>query len=346
MPSILAATAPRERAVARIPFFGSLRLPRFTTALLTAASMAGCSLALLPASARADEPATVEKATYTTGSSGATHKWLPVRPGVAGDSKTIAVGYNEPVAAPAGNPAGNGTFVDPFGDQVPKTASRTAPTRAAPNGAENLTPDALSNDRLLQFPGSAGPGTSAQQSVSGEPATMRAEAATPIPSAGAQPPREEGIGEVPKSAPCPTPDSLKPIGKLTYNIRAEGGDFPDECGLGKKSFTGRAWNPTCYTWNAPSTCHKPLYFEEMQLERYGHSWGCLAQPFVSAAHFFVSVPMLPYNMGLNPPGECIYSLGYYRPGSCAPYTLDPFPLSIRAGLIEAGTVTGLVFLLP
>jgi hypothetical protein len=41
-------------------------------------------------------------------------------------------------------------------------------------------------------------------------------------------------------------------------------------------------------------------------------------------------------MGLELPDECMYTLGYYRPGDCAPYLLDPLPLSIRAGVFEAG----------
>jgi hypothetical protein len=56
--------------------------------------------------------------------------------------------------------------------------------------------------------------------------------------------------------------------------------------------------------------------------------------------------MLPYNIGLQTPNECIYTLGYYRPGSCAPYKIDPLPISVRAVLFEAGVVTGVDFFLP
>jgi hypothetical protein len=101
-----------------------------------------------------------------------------------------------------------------------------------------------------------------------------------------------------------------------------------------------------YTWKASGLCHKPLYFEEVALERYGHSAGPYLQPVASAAHFFLIVPALPYFMGVYPPNECIYTLGYYRPGSCAPYILDPFPLSVRGGLAEAAVWTGMVFLIP
>ena len=84
----------------------------------------------------------------------------------------------------------------------------------------------------------------------------------------------------------------------------------------------------------------------MQLERYGHSWGPYLQPVISQGHFFLTVPILPYLMGVDPPCECIYTLGYYRPGSCAPYMLDPLPISARAGLLEAGVWVGGVFLVP
>ena len=70
------------------------------------------------------------------------------------------------------------------------------------------------------------------------------------------------------------------------------------------------------------------------------------QPFASGAHFFLTIPMLPYKMGLEPPNECIYALGYYRPGSCAPYMLDPIPLSVRATLFEAGVVAGGIYAIP
>ncbi len=131
------------------------------------------------------------------------------------------------------------------------------------------------------------------------------------------------------------------ITKITIGLLiegAEGTDFPCDCRLGRDfdspKFAGRNFAPTLFTWKAAGTCHKPLYFEDVQLERYGHSWNPVLQPFMSGAHFFVSVPLLPYKMGLRPYNECVYSLGYYRPGSCAPYMFDPIPLSLRAAVFE------------
>ena len=106
------------------------------------------------------------------------------------------------------------------------------------------------------------------------------------------------------------------------------------------------WPETTMTWKASALCHKPLYFEQPHVERYGHSTGPLTQPIVSAGHFYLMIPTLPYQLALWPPYECIYPLGHYRPGSCAPYYLDPIPLSIRAGLAEAGAWVGGVFLVP
>jgi hypothetical protein len=123
----------------------------------------------------------------------------------------------------------------------------------------------------------------------------------------------------------------------------ENEDFPCECPLLGDAYTGRNFGPTTFTWKATGVCHKPLYFEDVQLERYGHSWSPVVQPFMSAAHFFISVPLLPYKMGLTPPNECIYTLGYYRPGSCAPYVFEPIPLSLRGALFEAAGATAFTF---
>ena len=145
---------------------------------------------------------------------------------------------------------------------------------------------------------------------------------------------------------CPSIKELKPISEITCDIRPEAGELPKECPIERETYQPRDFAMTTFTWKASSLCHKPLYFEDVHLERYGHSWGPYLQPLVSGAHFFATVPILPYKMGMYPPHECMYTLGYYRPGSCAPYMLDPIPLSVRGGLAEAGAVLGGVYLIP
>ena len=122
--------------------------------------------------------------------------------------------------------------------------------------------------------------------------------------------------------------------------------IPGECPRTQSGNPWRSWPCQTFTFTASSLCHKPLYFEDVQLERYGHSVGPLMQPFKSTAHFFLRTGLLPYQMGIHPPNECQYALGYYRPGDCAPWLQDPFPISPRGMLYEAGFAVGAAYVIP
>ena len=123
-------------------------------------------------------------------------------------------------------------------------------------------------------------------------------------------------------------------------------DLLDPCTINVDDYHGRNWQQTCVQYNAPMLCTSAPYFEDVAVERYGHSWGPFLQPVMSAAHFYGSVIFLPYKMGLTPPCECVYTIGYYRPGSCVPFMIDPIPLSLRAGVAQAGAVVGTAYLIP
>ncbi len=110
--------------------------------------------------------------------------------------------------------------------------------------------------------------------------------------------------------------------------------------------TPRTWVASTFTYQASNLCHKPLYFEEVHLERYGHTAGPIKQPLLSGAHFFGYIAVLPYKMAISPPMECEYALGYYRPGSCAPWHIPPIPFSLRGALAEAGVWIGGIYLIP
>ena len=136
---------------------------------------------------------------------------------------------------------------------------------------------------------------------------------------------------------------------IDLSIRVEGNpgeDYPHECALESEPLKPREWPLLTYSWKASALCHKPLYFEQVRLERYGHSWGPYVQPIMSGVHFFGTVPVLPYKMGIRTPSECVYALGYYRPGSCAPYMIDPVPFTWRAALFQTGAVTGVAAAIP
>ncbi|BBO35343.1 hypothetical protein [Lacipirellula parvula] len=158
--------------------------------------------------------------------------------------------------------------------------------------------------------------------------------------------RKKSLAECEKLYDNVRSDTLKSI-SLDIRLQGEAGlDFPFECEGRRPAFQPRNWTPVTYMWKASGLCHKPLYFEQVQVERYGHSWGPVLEPIMSGAHFFGTVPILPYKMGLEAPNECIYSLGYYRPGSCAPYMIEPLGFTWRAAAFQAGAVTGAAFALP
>ena len=106
--------------------------------------------------------------------------------------------------------------------------------------------------------------------------------------------------------------SPKPLADLSTNIVLPGGVLPrdywterapqhmaffDPCG------TTRGWPVNTFNWVASCFCSNPLYFEEINLERYGYGCGCFGpccsscvQSAVSAAHFFGTSSALPYKM--------------------------------------------------
>ncbi len=145
---------------------------------------------------------------------------------------------------------------------------------------------------------------------------------------------------------CPDPKSLPGIKDLSYKVTPKPGIFPESCPLPDENYNRTPPTPIAFTWKASNLCYKPLYFEDVQLERYGHTISPWLQPAISRVRFWLTIPVLPYLMGVNPPNECIYDLGYYRPGNCAPYMMNPVPISLRAGLIEAGVIVGGVYLIP
>lgn len=127
---------------------------------------------------------------------------------------------------------------------------------------------------------------------------------------------------------------------------SEAWGIPVTCPLGDQGFAPRFFVDSTFTWKASGACNKPLYFEDVSLERYGHEWGPVVQPVVSTVRFFGDLAVLPYKMGIHPPNECQHPLGYYRPGSCAPWSIKPVPLSLRGAVTQAAFVTGTVFTLP
>ena len=137
---------------------------------------------------------------------------------------------------------------------------------------------------------------------------------------------------------CESARDLKSIRNITADISIKHRDLtnpdnglplpvPPECSLGKERLEPRHWEQTTFSWVAAATYHKPIYFDDDQLERYGHTFGPVTQTTLSAVKFFATVPLVPYYMGVYPPNECIYDLGMYRPGSWRRTILIPSRLA-------------------
>ncbi len=134
-----------------------------------------------------------------------------------------------------------------------------------------------------------------------------------------------------------------PAGKLPTNAAAEcAAHHPP---VSDARLAG-AWTTTEHHWSATCSRHRPLYFEEINAERYGYTVSYALQPVISAARFFATIPALPYKMAVKHPRACVYTLGHYRPGSCAPRRWNRLPWQLTAGVVEVGFIAGLILLVP
>jgi hypothetical protein len=140
---------------------------------------------------------------------------------------------------------------------------------------------------------------------------------------------------------CPRPDGA-PCKDLGDQALA----CPDEVVLSNELYIPRCFDETIYAWEASNIYYNPLYFEDVALERYGHTYPCCVQPFASVGKFGVQLVGLPYQMAIDPPWKRIYPLGYYRPGECAPKLHYQIPWNTRAALVQAGVTTGMFYLIP
>jgi hypothetical protein len=144
-------------------------------------------------------------------------------------------------------------------------------------------------------------------------------------------------------------EKVIPISQLSETEMCEVADtwgIPVRCRLKEELYNGRMFCATTFTWTASALCHKPNYFEQIELERYGHTPGPILEAPMAGVKFAADIATLPYKMGINPPNECKYALGYYRPGNCAPWIIPPVPLSLRGAIFQATAATGISWIIP
>jgi hypothetical protein len=181
--------------------------------------------------------------------------------------------------------------------------------------------------------------------------------ATPVPPvpSNSQTAQDDGFMDDRDATDCPSPEDaqsqFKALSEIRVGLHLEGKQLPPDCSQnvfhGTRMSVSRRESLIDFNWASANFFHRPLYFEDTPLERYGQSVSPHLQPIISGGRFFLTLPILPYKMGADHPHDCVTTLGYYRPGICAPCVMQvPPPIEWDAALLQAGTTVGLVLLLP
>jgi hypothetical protein len=153
----------------------------------------------------------------------------------------------------------------------------------------------------------------------------------------------------------PTDRSIKALSEIRFDGRLDGQKLPPDISQdvfgapqpdGRLAANREDWAETYFAWEPAEFSYQPLYFSDVPLERYGQSWHPCLQPFVSAAHFGLTFPAMPYKLALEHPYRRVSSYGLYRPGSAVPPIRQTLPLRWDAASVEAAVWIGLIFALP
>lgn len=254
----------------------------------------------------------------------------------------------------------------PIPDDADWTAARAAAAMPLPYGSEepawivaapHVPKTDVAEQRMVDSAArqahTAAPATQTQERVSWQPtpqlhsvATASAQTA-PTP---ALPPMPAAVDGQPARRPVRPMGEIKPYYDTTVDedIREFAEERAAEYNVhfGSEEYQPRMFADTAATWQPTNFYHFPLYFEDPALERYGHTYPFVVQPFVSVARFSGQLVAMPYQMTLDPPTKPMYALGWYRPGEVAPKLKYQIPWNAEAAAVQAGVTTGLIFLIP
>lgn len=91
--------------------------------------------------------------------------------------------------------------------------------------------------------------------------------------------------------------------------------------------------------------HKPLWFEDPNLERCGRGHG-LFTTAVSAVHFSANIPILPYRFTAEKPWSCVRTLPDCT--VCEKFGCDAYlpPWSLSAAAVQAAATVGIIYIVP
>jgi hypothetical protein len=123
--------------------------------------------------------------------------------------------------------------------------------------------------------------------------------------------------------------------------------FPDEPILSRDTYYGRgaAWPHTTMLVAPSYVCYGNLYFQQLNMERYGWDLGILS-PLFSAADFYFDVITLPYHVATAPWRCYESSAGYCLPGDPVPLLLYPPELSVTGTIGESAALLAVLAIFP
>jgi hypothetical protein len=228
----------------------------------------------------------------------------------------------------------------------PEPAGPGISTSDEPSGVETIVQplDARDADALVAPPASetASPPEPTYQAETMEQAE---EVITPRPAPAS--PFKEGTDEVGIDR------FTRQVTDVPIDIRPTEGDLPED--FAAKRYADEPLIDETWPSDEPAdifcsytpwtVCYRPLYFEDIPLERYGSNVGCL-QTGLSGVKFFGSIAALPYKMTVRPPRSCECSNGFSRCGDCPPPGYGRREFRLDASLVEAAAVAGVVYILP
>lgn len=260
----------------------------------------------------------------------------------------------------------------PVETQVEVPPSQTTP----PTEIELPSPQETPNQgRSVQPPASKQTSEEAAEAAEPQPTVPNSEGQTDEPSPAAQPAKEKSTvphaaSEYEEPAIIPMPRTakdeslapvhlprldeidvrdatrLKPTNDGSSSIQAPANQAQLLLGMRPPVYYGAsAWPGLQMNRNTYPFCHKPLYFENPNLERCGYHYGCLTTP-VSMAFFYGTIPILPYRHGAEPPWECVPSLPDCRYGDRFGYDAYLPPLSLRGAVFQAAATVGMIYAVP
>lgn len=100
-------------------------------------------------------------------------------------------------------------------------------------------------------------------------------------------------------------------------------EFPDDrVVLTKETYPFRQWPTQAEVVEPYYVAYRRLYFNQINLTRYGWDLGVLA-PFISTSTFFLDFATFPYQLLIRPCPRFQYNTGYPLPGEAVPLLLYP-----------------------